>query len=140
MKTPKIRKKFSFFTLAVILLSLILIYRCTVCFQELHHSLSIGSHYSSQDYEYALQYKQYSYLNTLTRRDTSTASDDFVRACRSISDYYEAAILYHAYDAAKNNAAASKELQRMKDCETAWPDYEEYFRDIDQLFASNGLQ
>ena len=140
MKTQKIRKNLSFFTLAVILLSLILLYRCTVCFRELQHSLSMRSLYSSRDYEYALQYRQYSYLNSITRRDTASASDDFIRACHGISDYYEASILYHAYTAAKNNAAASEELQRMKDCKTAWPDYEEYFQDIDQLFTADEIE
>ena len=37
---------------------------------------------------------------------------------------------------AKNNAAAQTELQRMNACEASYPDYEEYFRDIDQLLAS----
>ena len=87
-------------------------------------------------YQLFLQYKEYPYLNRICRRDTSSSSDPFIQACHGISDYYEAAILYHAYDKAKNNAAAQTELQRMNACEASYPDYEEYFRDIDQLLAS----
>lgn len=135
MKKSKPRKKFPVFTIAVILLSLVLLYQVADCFQEIRYAFYNGSVYSRQDYEYALQYRNYSYLNRICHQDTESSSDAFIQACHGVSDYYEAAILYHAYDSVKNNAAASKELQRMKNYEDSYPDYEDYFRDIDQLIS-----
>ena len=136
MKKAIIRKKPPFFTLAVLVLSLVLLYRIASCVQEIRFSMNYTSRFSASDYEYALQYKDYAYLNRIARNDSSSSTSEFVLACRSIADYYEASILYHAYDTAKNNAAASKELQRMTDDKADWPDYEGYFQDIDQLFVS----
>ena len=135
MKKAKVRKKSPVFTVSVLFLSLILVYRVVSCAQEIYDSINYYNHFSSEDYEYALQYRNYSYLNRIAKNDTSSPSNEFVQACRDIADYFEASILYHSYDTTKNNTAASKELQRMKNCETAWPDYEEYFQDIDQLFT-----
>lgn len=136
MKRIKAKKKFSFFTLAVLLLSLVLVSRAASCIEDLRYGFFYSTSYSAQDYQYALQYKEYPYLNRICCRDTSSSSDPFIQACHGVSDYYEAAILYHAYDKAKNNAAAQTELQRMNACEASYPDYEEYFRDIDQLLTS----
>lgn len=136
MKKIRSRKKFPLFTIAVIILSIILLYQLSDCIQEIRYAFYDSSVYSRQDYEYALQYHNYSYLDRICHRDTSSSQDEFIQACHSISDYYDAALLYHAYNTAKNSAAASRELQRMNDCETSYPDYEEYFRDIDQLISS----
>ena len=121
MKRIKVKKKFSFFTLAVLLLSLVLVSRAASCIEDLRYGFFYSTSYSAQDYQYALQYKEYPYLNRICRRDTSSSSDPFIQACHGISDYYEATILYHAYDKAKNNAAAQTELQRMKACEAYIP-------------------
>ena len=79
MKRIKAKKKFSFFTLAVLLLSLVLVSRAASCIEDLRYGFFYSTSYSAQDYQYALQYKEYPYLNRICRRDTSSSSDPFIQ-------------------------------------------------------------
>ena len=50
MKRIKAKKKFSFFTLAVLLLSLVLVSRAASCIEDLRYGFFYSTSYSAQDY------------------------------------------------------------------------------------------
>lgn len=98
-----------------VILTLTLVLFLFVGYTTIRESMDITDYYSEDSYLFDLQYRNYSYLVGMTRRD-AVLDKEFspeITACRSVAGYFEAATLYKAYLEADDEEQAKRQKERM---------------------------